>query len=163
MLITNRVTQFNNILEFRNTEMNKHFALNQYWSNMTMEKIAQRTAHETASMHIITLVTLIFLPGTFVAVRLVMPHMGHARHTLTDLQTFFNGGNFNWDSGDDGGPPWQFNLQVFGLFMKVSVPMMAIVTFVWLGAYLWARGSSRRELDDIEKGRGIMTQTHGQT
>ncbi|KAK7981737.1 hypothetical protein PG988_003975, partial [Apiospora saccharicola] len=73
---------FNNILEFRNTEMNKHFALNQYWSNMTMEKIAQRTAHETASMHIITLVTLIFLPGTFVA-------------------TFFNGGNFNWGSGDD--------------------------------------------------------------
>ncbi|KAK8079738.1 hypothetical protein PG997_007556 [Apiospora hydei] len=125
---------FNNILEFRNMEINKSFALNQYWSNMTMEKIAQRTAHETASMHIITLVTLIFLPGTFFA-------------------TFFNGGNFNWDSADDGGPPWQFNLEVFGLFMKVSIPMMAVVTMVWFGAYWWARGTSRKELEDIEVGK----------
>ncbi|KAK8051187.1 hypothetical protein PG993_002572 [Apiospora rasikravindrae] len=125
---------FNNILEFRNTEINKSFALNQYWSNMTMEKIAQRTAHETASMHIITLVTLIFLPGTFVA-------------------TFFNGGNFNWDSADAGGPPWQFNTEVFGLFIKVSIPMMAVVTMVWFGAYWWARGTSRKELEDIEIGK----------
>ncbi|KAK7928084.1 hypothetical protein PG985_005082 [Apiospora marii] len=125
---------FNNIMEFRNTEINKSFALNQYWSNMTMQKIAQRTAHETASMHIITLVTLIFLPGTFVA-------------------TFFNGGNFNWDSGDAGGPPWHFNSEVFELFMEVSLPLMAFVIIVWFGAYWWARGTSRKELEDIEVGK----------
>lgn len=33
-----------------------------------METIGYKTAQETASMHIITIVTLIFLPGTFVAV-----------------------------------------------------------------------------------------------
>lgn len=33
-----------------------------------MEDIAHRTKQETTSMHIITFVTMVFLPGTFVAV-----------------------------------------------------------------------------------------------
>ena len=34
-----------------------------------MQDIANKTKLETASMHVITVVTLIFLPATFVAVR----------------------------------------------------------------------------------------------
>lgn len=36
-----------------------------------MEDIAFKTKRETSSMHIITFVTLIFLPGTFMAVSLM--------------------------------------------------------------------------------------------
>lgn len=37
-----------------------------------MHTVAEKTQRETASMHIITLVTLVFLPGTFLAVRNVI-------------------------------------------------------------------------------------------
>ena len=36
---------------------------------MTMESIARKTQRETVSMHTITVVTLVFLPATFLAVR----------------------------------------------------------------------------------------------
>ena len=35
-----------------------------------MEKIAEQTQKETVSMRVITVITLIFLPGTFVSVRM---------------------------------------------------------------------------------------------
>ena len=44
--------------------------LTQDMSNMTrdMNKIARKTKLETVSMRIVTLVTLLFLPGTFISV-----------------------------------------------------------------------------------------------
>jgi hypothetical protein len=81
--------QFDKIWQFRNIETSKLFAINAHQSAARMEEmtaemhnstinmesltqsmhsIAEKTGNETASMHIITLVTLIFLPGTFVAV-----------------------------------------------------------------------------------------------
>lgn len=38
-----------------------------------MSEIARKTQTETVSMKIITLVTLFFLPGTFIAVSLLFP------------------------------------------------------------------------------------------
>ncbi len=40
---------------------------------LKMHDIAVKTKQETLSMHVITIFTLIFLPGTFIAVSLFFP------------------------------------------------------------------------------------------
>ncbi|KAK6845643.1 hypothetical protein PG995_015753 [Apiospora arundinis] len=71
---------------YRALQVSQIFAEKAQESTKTMEHIAFRTAHETSSMHIITVVALIFLPGTFVA-------------------SFFQSGVFNWD-GEAGHDSW---------------------------------------------------------
>jgi len=46
-------------------------AENMEWMTKDMHIIAQKTQQETVSMRIITLVTLFFLPGTFISVSLL--------------------------------------------------------------------------------------------
>ncbi|KAG8164438.1 hypothetical protein KVR01_006356 [Diaporthe batatas] len=93
---------FDKIVQFRNIELNKLFAVNAFESGKhvhamtkdmhqsslemeamtkSMKKVAEKTAIQTSSMHLITLVTLLFLPATFVA-------------------TFFSSGAFQWDQDD---------------------------------------------------------------
>ncbi|KAI4161426.1 MAG: hypothetical protein LQ342_004829 [Letrouitia transgressa] len=64
------------LLDFENTQVNRQLAfhtkvVNRNMMGMTrdMGKLARKTKIETVSMKIITLVTLVFLPGTFVARR----------------------------------------------------------------------------------------------
>ncbi|KAI4211270.1 MAG: hypothetical protein LQ351_005954 [Letrouitia transgressa] len=63
------------LLDFENTQVNRQLALHTKVANRNMMamtsdmgKLARKTKTETVSMKIITLVTLVFLPGTFVAV-----------------------------------------------------------------------------------------------
>ena len=67
--------QLYGLLDFQNTRSNKLLASESQKSSKKMEKvtnemskIARKTKTETVSMKIITLVTLFFLPGTFIAV-----------------------------------------------------------------------------------------------
>lgn len=69
--------QMHEISQYRNTEAHKLNAQKSQLSSDTMEimttemhNLAIRTTQETVSMKIITLVTLFFLPGTFVSVSL---------------------------------------------------------------------------------------------
>jgi len=63
------------MLEYRNMMASKQFGLQAQESAFKMEimtesmhNIAKRTGKETVSMKVITVVTLFFLPGTFIAV-----------------------------------------------------------------------------------------------
>ena len=74
-MITANFRKLHGILEFRNTRSNKLLAQESRASTMKMElmtiemnDIARKTKTETVSMKIITLVTLFFLPGTFISV-----------------------------------------------------------------------------------------------
>ena len=67
--------QLHSILDFHNTQSNTLLATESRASTKNMEdmslemnKIARKTKTETVSMKIITLVTLFFLPGTFISV-----------------------------------------------------------------------------------------------
>ena len=74
--------QLYGLLDYQNTQSNRQLALESRESNIKMEKstqrmetmtnemseIARKTKTETVSMKIITLVTLFFLPGTFISV-----------------------------------------------------------------------------------------------
>ena len=61
--------QLHSILEYQNTETNKQSTKNMMSMTEDMNDIARKTKIETVSMKVITVVTLFFLPGTFISVR----------------------------------------------------------------------------------------------
>ena len=61
--------QLHSILEYQNTETNKQSTRNMMTMTRDMNDIARKTKIETVSMKVITVVTLFFLPGTFISVR----------------------------------------------------------------------------------------------
>ena len=68
----NRSLQFDGILQYRSVQVSLIFTDNSQAQSQKMERIADKTEKETISMHVITCVTLAFLPGTFVAVSLFL-------------------------------------------------------------------------------------------
>ncbi|KAF4439105.1 serine/threonine protein kinase [Fusarium austroafricanum] len=58
---------FDGILQYRSVQVSHLFTESSRIQSDKMEKIAYKTEKETISMHVITCVTLAFLPGTFVA------------------------------------------------------------------------------------------------
>ncbi len=135
-------------------------------STLQMESIAGRTEKETSSMHIITLVTLLFLPGTFVAVRYALPkiHKEVNRHLTTNNQTFLGAGFYQWPDSNDANqipnyPIWRSDF--FFLFAKISFPLMVLTLLFWAWPYLW-RWISRRGLCGLIQRKWICgVQRHG--
>lgn len=60
--------QFDDILQYRNVQIGRIFTETSYGQSQKMERIAYKTEKETISMHVITCVTLAFLPAMFAAV-----------------------------------------------------------------------------------------------
>ena len=75
------IDQLHSILEHQNTQINKLATKNMISMTEDMSNIARKTKIETVSMKVITVVTLFFLPGTFISVSLPLL----ARHPLTFL------------------------------------------------------------------------------
>jgi len=117
-----------------------------------MEKIAHNTEQETISMHIITFVMLIFLPGTFIAVGLF--HLEREVSYLTSReQTLLQSGIFQWKDLDTGGATWLFKTDAFGMFAVSSLVITFVTCIVCLAVYRCLRRRSRRRLelqDEIE-------------
>uniref|UniRef100_A0A093V886 non-specific serine/threonine protein kinase n=2 Tax=Talaromyces marneffei PM1 TaxID=1077442 RepID=A0A093V886_TALMA len=162
-VVSNGKSMFESILQFRNIEINTLFATNAHHGSLRMEsmtqemhestikmekmtnsmhKLAERTERETASMHIITLVTLIFLPGTFIA-------------------TFLGSGLFQWDQDKpEAMPTWK--PEFFALFAKVCFPFMGAIGLIWaLEMFLEALRSAEM-LDNCEPRLYLMAYSlHG--
>ncbi|KAF4974444.1 hypothetical protein FZEAL_8644 [Fusarium zealandicum] len=119
LLVQESKALYDGILQYRSFQINKIYAESAQMSARKMEVIANRTKQETTSMHIITFVTLIFLPGTFIA-------------------SFFQSGILEW-------PPlepkdqWKLNSKVFGLFMGISLTMTAIIICIYMVALYMLR------------------------
>ncbi|KAI1131152.1 hypothetical protein F5Y10DRAFT_234362 [Nemania abortiva] len=151
---------FDAITQFRNIELNQlssarmeMMTKDMHQSTLQMESIAGKTKKETSSMHIITLVTLLFLPGTFVAVRYALPIIRKEVNIplTTNNQTFLGAGFYQWpDNGDSSQipnyPVWR--PEYFSLFAKISFPLMALTLFFWAGPYI-LRWISLGELGSI--------------
>ena len=63
-----RKHQLHSILDYQNTQANKYSTKSMFTMTEDMNDIARKTKIETVSMKVITLVTLFFLPGTFISV-----------------------------------------------------------------------------------------------
>ena len=63
-----RKYQLHSILDYQNTQANRYSTKSMFTMTADMNDIARKTKIETVSMKAITLVTLFFLPGTFISV-----------------------------------------------------------------------------------------------
>merc|ERR1711939_1121438 len=84
-----------------------------------MHIIAQKTKQETVSMRIITLVTLFFLPGTFISTLM-----------STDIVRF--------DHSKE-----MFSMAALKLFLAISLPMMFLTFVAWYAVYWYVNNRAR--------------------
>lgn len=138
----------------------EYFSRHAKVSTDKMEQLTVRTKQDTVSIHVITILTLVFLPGTFVAVRYGMPYLyDFAFWALTECQTFFSSGILDFEEsvsmlnlGD-----WTTRWGALKLFGLICGPLMGLVLTAWALAYRLARQhqnvQSASVTKDIEKGK----------
>ncbi|KAH6955593.1 hypothetical protein DER45DRAFT_604958 [Fusarium avenaceum] len=112
LLVKESKDMYNGILQYKSFQINKIYAESAQVSARKMEDIAHRTKQETTSMHIITFVTMVFLPGTFVA-------------------TFFQSGILEWPRSNPG-DSWKLNGKIFGLFFGISASITLLIILIWV-------------------------------
>ncbi|KAJ9644872.1 hypothetical protein H2204_001334 [Knufia peltigerae] len=117
-LLANRKNLLGQILEWRSTEAIKlisrqSHASTEHMESMTdeMRELAVKTKQETVSMRIITLVTLFFLPGTFISTLM-----------STDIVQYDHSKEI-------------FSKEALKLFLAVSLPMMLFTFLAWYAVY----------------------------
>lgn len=95
-----------------------------------MHTIARETKMEAANMRIITLVTLFFLPGTFVSVSVALYLV--VALGLTPTETLMSTPIVHYP--DDSRI---VNLDALKLFLAISLPLLAITVIAWYALYHW--------------------------
>lgn len=98
-------------------------------------RIALKTEKETVAMKIVTLVTLLFLPATFVSVSFPP----RKRCFISDLsnQTLMSTDIVKFTTDDTPDKPHKvFSLGALQLFFAVCVPLMIVTCAGW---WLWSR------------------------
>ncbi|KAL8769015.1 MAG: hypothetical protein Q9209_004932 [Squamulea sp. 1 TL-2023] len=131
--VNTNVGQLYGLLEFQNTRSNKLLASESHKSNKNMEKvthemsrIARKTKTETVSMKIITLVTLFFLPGTFIATLM-----------STDI--------IHWNNGKKNYQPGAMHV-----YLAVCLPFMAATFIFWAAFQCHERRKERHQNEKAE-------------
>ena len=129
-------------------QISKIYAQSAHESSRKMETIARKTEQETLSMHIITFVTLIFLPGTFIAVRsLRSPLVSKVGILTSNTQTFFQSGIIAWNDAGVKGASWLFREDAFALFAEISFGITAVTITIWLLVVRCLRRRSQERLE----------------
>ncbi|KAL6717941.1 hypothetical protein ACLMJK_004026 [Lecanora helva] len=121
------------LLDFQNKEYNELVTNQSNVSTLNMEnmatemnEIALKTKTETVSMKVITLVTLFFLPGTFIS-------------TLMSTDIFQN-----HDNNPNAPNPYR-NLGPLPLYLAISLPLTAVTLLIW--AFFHLRERRRATID----------------
>jgi hypothetical protein len=99
-----------------------------------MHEIARKTKQEAVSMRIITLVTLFFLPGTFISV-FHFPTMNPS--LLTCLQTLMSTDIVHWQTLNNGKQERVVSVGAIETFLIASLPLMALTFCAWYVVYRW--------------------------
>ncbi|KAH8178180.1 hypothetical protein LIA77_03262 [Sarocladium implicatum] len=115
---------YNYIFQVRNTRTAEYFAAAAQDSADIMQMWTEQMHQKTLSMHLITIFTLIFLPGTFVA----------------DWQTVFSSGIITFgNEGESGFGPnlgdWKLRSAGLKLFFAICIPLLTMTLGVWFLAY----------------------------
>ncbi|CCT63240.1 uncharacterized protein FFUJ_00134 [Fusarium fujikuroi IMI 58289] len=127
-------TLLEGILQYRSVQVSHIFTESSHSQSAKMERIAYKTEQETISMHVITCVTLAFLPGTFVA-------------------AFFQSGliDVNQAASDVQGAV-SFHPGAFKLFAAICFPLMFLTFVLWvvLFKFLASRARKRVMEDNVQ-------------
>lgn len=109
-----------------------------------MQVWTEQMHRKTMSMHLITIFTLIFLPGTFVAVSSLRSWAEQEfqclNSSLIALQTVFGSGilTFGEDGGGGFGPElgdWKVRVSGLKLFFIICIPLLTVTLSAWLLSY----------------------------
>jgi len=137
-LIADRKSLLFQLFEHRNMSANKSFTMKAQESATSMEEltkqmreIASKTEQETIFMRIVTLVTLFFLPGTFVATLM-----------STDIVRFQNNGDLMH----------KFSWPALVVYLSITIPIMA-GTF-WAAFMYFGKEKKRTDKERAEKDAG---------
>jgi hypothetical protein len=111
----------------------------------SMHQIAKKTEQETVSMKIITLVTLFFLPGTFISVSQAQTYFKTIRQypnrlltmKFRYLQTIMSTDILQFSSNQE-----EFSPKALQIYLAVTIPFMALTFGAWRVLYVL---SKRRE------------------
>lgn len=145
------------ILQYRSMRASQFFAEKAQRSTDNMElvthsmhDIAQKTKQETVSMRIITLVTLFFLPGTFIGVRVY--GVFAILHLLNISQTFMSTDiiRFNANNTQD------FQVQGLKLYLGICLPLMLITFSGWYGVYWWVNKRQKGQAEPGDEENGLL-------
>ncbi|RTE80741.1 hypothetical protein BHE90_004789 [Fusarium euwallaceae] len=124
---------FDGILQYRNVQIGRIFTESSQTQSEKMEGIAFKTEKETISMHVITSVTLAFLPAMF-------------------LTTFFQSGlvEINRDAKYIT-EAVSLHLHAFELFITICLPLMCFTFGLWILLFncLSARARARAGLEKV--------------
>ncbi|CAH0051022.1 unnamed protein product [Clonostachys solani] len=157
---------YDSILQLKSAETNNLFAMDALSASVRMEsstqrmeemtrsmnKIAESTEKDTGSMHFMTFFALIFLPGTFLGVRLLLLFVRESSSPafLTEhTQSFFSTPIFG-DSEEGSPQSWIFHKDLFVVFIIICLIMMVITLSLW-GLYLRAQKLRRKQLQEYNE------------
>lgn len=133
------------ILEYQNVEGGKELAGNAQYSAIHVEYMTQQMKQEAVFMRIITLVTLFFLPGTFVSVS--YPKSLEAALADNPLQTVMSTDIVHWQTPDPGALEKVVSSGAIQIFLAVTLPFMVITFVAAYGFYRWSNRQERKEMD----------------
>ncbi len=107
--------------------------------------MTQQMKQEAIFMRIITLVTLFFLPGTFISV-------GHHKwlgFAVTDdsLQTLMGTDIVHWQPPEPGGLEKVVSSDAIKIFLSMTIPCMALTFAAACGFYHWSKYRERKEMN----------------
>lgn len=134
-LLADRKTLIHGIIQYRGIQASKMLGESTHSSALKMQglteemsEVARQTQKDTVSMRIITVITLIFLPGTFISTLM-----------STDIIRY---------SSDNGGPPTRvFSRKALDLFLIICLPLMFITVMAWIVTqYILDRRAKARRL-----------------
>ncbi|KAL9574010.1 hypothetical protein ACKAV7_001786 [Fusarium commune] len=118
---------FDGILQYRSVQVSHIFTESSHIQSEKMERIAHKTEQETISMHVVTCVTLAFLPGTFVA-------------------AFFQSGLIEINkASNDIDSSVTFHPGAFKLFTVICFPLMFMTFALWFIAFKLLARKARKE------------------
>lgn len=149
-------SKFNGILQYHNQRIGESYAQLAKASTDKMERLTLKTKHETVSIHVITILTLFFLPATFIAVRTGLSSLldffrlcqtGFSLF-LTGCQTFFGSGVIEFEKEESTGQLgyWTVRWGALKLFGLVCAPLTCFVLSAWAVTYYRSRRRQKETL-----------------
>ena len=113
-----------------------------------MEDIAVKTKLETVSMRIITLVTLFFLPGTFISVSYVKSITTFPL-TASRMQTLMSTPIVRFAPGSPSASDRNISTGALAFYCAVSLPLVVLTFAAWGAVYWWEnRKEQNRQRQD---------------
>ena len=137
--------QLSGILEYRNVESGKVLAGKAQYTADRMEYMTLQMNQEAIFMRIITLVTLFFLPGTFVSVSLQDSLITIATDELQ--QTLMSTDVVQWQTPAPGRLEKVISRGAIETFLVITIPCMILTFSAAYGFFRWSKWNKQKILD----------------